>query len=214
MFLLSDELKFPDPAKADREGLLAIGGDLNSERLMLAYRSGIFPWFIHDGVIYWFSPPQRFVLFCSEIKISRSMKRVLKSEKFSVTEDQAFDAVIRSCAQVHKETKGSTWIDDDFISAYNKMHETGRAHSIEVWHEGKLAGGMYGIAVGKIFCGESMFSIENNASKIALIYLCNTKNYDMIDCQVYTSHMKTMGARFIPREEFLELVRKNGINCF
>ena len=212
MFLLSDELKFPPASKADREGLLAIGGDLNLERLMLAYRSGIFPWFIEDGVIYWFSPPKRFVLFCTEIKIGRTMKRVLKSKKFSVTQDTAFDAVIRSCAQVHIATKGSTWIDDEFISAYNKMHETGHAHSIEVWHGEKLAGGMYGIAVGKIFCGESMFSAESNASKVALIHLCTNRKYDVIDCQVYSGHMKTMGARLIPREEFLALVSKNGGN--
>jgi leucyl/phenylalanyl-tRNA--protein transferase len=209
MFLLSDELKFPDPEKTNREGLLAIGGDLNSERLMLAYRQGIFPWFIDDGIIYWFSPPQRFVLFCSEIKTSRSMKRVLKSKKFSVTEDKEFDAVIRNCARVHKATKGNTWIDDDFISAYNKMYETRNAHSIEVWHHGELVGGMYGIAVGKIFCGESMFSIEKNASKVALIHLCNSREFEMIDCQIYSDHMKTMGARLIPRKEFLALVRKN-----
>lgn len=209
MFLLSDELKFPHPAKTGPEGLLAIGGDLSSERLVLAYRSGIFPWFIDDGVIYWFSPPQRFVLFCAEIKISRTMKRVLKSNKFSVTQDKAFGAVIRSCAEVHKATKGNTWIDDHFISAYIKMHESGHAHSIEVWDGEKLAGGMYGITVGKIFCGESMFSMESNASKIALIHLCNTRKYDVIDCQVYTSHLETMGARLIPRDEFLELVSRN-----
>ena len=137
------------------------------------------------------------------------MKRVLRSKKFSVTADKAFDAVIRSCAKIHEATKGNTWIDDNFISAYNKMFEKGNAHSIEVWQEEKLVGGMYGIVVGKIFCGESMFSIESNASKVAVIHLCSTKKYDMIDCQVYTSHMKTMGARLIPRDQFLELVSRN-----
>ena len=203
MVVLNHVLEFPDPQTADREGLLAVGGDLSKERLLLAYRSGIFPWFSHAGIIHWFCPTERMVLFPGELKISRSMKQILNAGKFSVTEDKAFEAVIRNCAHLHTLTKGGTWIDNDFISAYTRLHQLGHAHSIEVWFEEKLAGGLYGIAVGKLFCGESMFSIVSNASKIALIHLCRNKNYSMIDCQVSTRHLQRLGAKVISREEFL-----------
>ncbi|HYV93079.1 MAG TPA: leucyl/phenylalanyl-tRNA--protein transferase [Chitinophagales bacterium] len=216
MIILTDELKFPDPQLANREGLLAIGGDLKPEWLLLAYRSGIFPWFSDGGIIHWFCPAHRFVLFPDEIKISHSLRQILNSKKFGVTEDKEFEAVIHSCAQVHTYTKGNTWIDDDFISAYIKMHELGHAHSLEVWDHETLVGGLYGIVIGpqdssqkKIFCGESMFSVESNASKVALVHLCRSKKYEMIDCQIYTEHLEKMGAKLIPREKFLMLVSKN-----
>lgn len=215
MFLHSNEMEFPDPNNATRDGLLAIGGDLRPERLLLAYQSGIFPWFSDGGIIHWFCPPQRFVLFPDEIKISHSLKQILNSKKFLITEDQAFAAVIRSCARVHSFTKGNTWIDDDFISAYIKMHELGFAHSVETWSEGELVGGLYGIVVSpeysphrKIFCGESMFSIAGNASKVALVHLCKSEKYKMVDCQIYTEHLDKMGAKLIPRDEFLKLVNQ------
>jgi leucyl/phenylalanyl-tRNA--protein transferase len=208
MSVLNHDLKFPDPRKTDRDGLLAVGGDLSSERLLLAYRSGIFPWFSDAGIIHWFCPPQRMVLFPGELKISRSMKKILNAGKFSVTEDRAFEAVIQNCAHQHTLTKGGTWIDDDFISAYTRLYQLGHAHSIEVWFEGKLAGGLYGIAIGKMICGESMFSIVDNASKIAIIHLCRNKNYSMLDCQVPTAHLQRLGAKVISREEFLEWVEK------
>ncbi|MFI5135829.1 MAG: leucyl/phenylalanyl-tRNA--protein transferase [Chitinophagales bacterium] len=202
------ESDFPDPRRTTPEGLLSIGGDLSPERLLRAYRLGIFPWFRDEGLVYWYCPPFRMVLFPSEIKISRSMKQVLNSKKFLVTENKAFADVIRNCSMVQEANHGSTWIDDEFISAYIKMHRLGYAHSIEVWMNEKLVGGLYGIEVGKMYCGESMFSKESNASKAALIHLCLSNKYALIDCQIPTPHLMRMGARMIAREEFLGLVKK------
>ncbi|MEO5674786.1 MAG: leucyl/phenylalanyl-tRNA--protein transferase [Chitinophagales bacterium] len=209
MFILNDELKFPDPGEADEDGLLAIGGDLSPPRLLLAYRSGIFPWFSDGGMIHWFSPPRRFVLFPSSIHISKSMAQLLRSGEFSITQDKAFAQVIQTCANRHRINKGATWIDDSFIKAYTAMHELGYAHSIEVWHDGILAGGLYGIVSGKIFCGESMFSTISNASKAALIHLCRSCSYELIDCQVYTPHLASMGAVLISRDEFHSLIKNS-----
>jgi len=148
------------------------------------------------------------ILIPSEIKISRSLRQVIRSNKFSITEDKAFKEVILQCAEMHAMDKGQTWIDDSFIEAYVKMHELGYAHSVEVWEQENLVGGLYGIALGKIFCGESMFSISSNASKVALVYLCETNNYSMIDCQVPTVHLQSMGACVISRDDFLSLLKK------
>jgi len=199
---------FPDPRKTTTSGLLAVGGNLSPQWLLQAYSSGIFPWFRDEGLIHWYCPPQRMILIPSEIKISRSLRQVIRSNKFSITEDKAFKEVILQCAEMHAMDKGQTWIDDSFIEAYVKMHELGYAHSVEVWEQENLVGGLYGIALGKIFCGESMFSISSNASKVALVYLCETNNYSMIDCQVPTVHLQSMGACVISRDDFLSLLKK------
>lgn len=210
MFFLTDEVWFPDPENSDKDGLLAVGGDFSQERLLLAYRSGIFPWFMYDGLIYWFSVPQRIVLFPEEIHIGRSMEKIMRQNKFRITEDTAFESVIRSCAEVHEENHGSTWINEEFIEAYISLHKSGHAHSVEVWYNEELAGGIYGVVTGKVFCGESMFSRKSNASKAALIHLCKNGKYAMIDGQVPTAHLVSMGARLIPRKEFLQLLGRYG----
>lgn len=206
MTILTHELWFPDSQRTNEDGLLAIGGDLKPDRLLLAYRSGIFPWFMEDGIIYWFCPPARMVLFPEELHISHSMKRTLHSKKFRVTKNQAFEKVIRSCAAVHSQQKSDTWISDEFIEAYTALHHSGHAHSVEVWQQDQLAGGIYGVVIGNIFYGESMFSTVPNASKVALIEVCTGGSYALIDCQVATDHMATMGARTISRNEFLKLI--------
>lgn len=208
MVFLTDELWFPDPQDADEDGLLAIGGDLRPERLLFAYRHGIFPWFMEHEMIYWFCPPRRMVLVPTQIHIGQTMKRVLRLEKFRVTEDKAFEEVIRSCAEYHAIKGSGTWINNHFIDAYVDMFRLGHAHSAEVWFGEELVGGIYGVVVGKIFCGESMFSVKNNASKIAVIHLCKNGKYQLIDCQVPSRHMASLGAQIISRKEFLRLVQK------
>ena len=203
VFLLDSTLAFPDPALADEDGLLAVGGDLMPERLILAYQHGIFPWFSEGDPICWYSPHERFVIFASEIHISRSMSRLIRSGTYTVTFDQAFRDVITHCSAIKRKGQKGTWITADMIAAYIALHERGIAHSIEVWHDGKLIGGMYGVAVGRVFCGESMFSLRPDASKLAMIWLCQNKNYELIDCQLHTSHLESMGARFISREAFM-----------
>lgn len=201
---------FPDPRTADEDGLVAIGGDLSPERLLAAYRSGIFPWFQREGIVFWFCPIQRLVLFPEEVKVSRSMKQMLSSKRFTVTENRAFREVITGCAAHHEATKQSTWIDPMFIRAYCEMHRLGYARSIEVWEGEKLVGGLYGITTGQLFSGESMFSRVSNASKVALIHLCREGGYKLIDCQVPTHHLQSMGARVVHRDHFLKLVRQYG----
>ncbi len=208
MLLLTKDLWFPDPHLADEDGLLAIGGDLSTARLLLAYESGIFPWFMHEGMIFWFCPPERMVLFPDELHISKSMQQLLRSDRFHITTNQAFGRVIQLCAQVHERQQSATWINDDFIHAYNRLHEMGHAVSIECWQQQQLAGGLYGIAVGKVFCGESMFALQPNASKAALIELCKSGKYKVIDCQVETNHLASMGARKISRAAYLKLLNQ------
>lgn len=196
-------LLFPSPYEAEDDGLLAVGGDLRPERLMLAYRMGIFPWYSDDTPILWHSPAERFVLFPNELRVTKSMHQVLRSGKFRVTEDQAFERVIRACAGTVRKDQDGTWITNDMQEAYIELHRAGAAHSVEVWFDGELAGGLYGIEVGDIFCGESMFSSMSNASKVALIHLCREHDYRLIDCQVETTHLESMGARLIPRSDYL-----------
>ena len=185
-----------------------IGGDLSTDRLVLAYRNGIFPWYSDDQPILWWSPDPRCVLFPPDIHISRSLRRTLNQGQFHVTADRAFSRIIRLCGSTRAE---GTWITDDMVAAYTELHRQGIAHSIEIWNRNnELAGGMYGVALGRCFFGESMFSLETNASKVLMVHLANQLrlwDYRMMDCQVESDHLLTMGARSIPRAEFLSILR-------
>jgi leucyl/phenylalanyl-tRNA--protein transferase len=209
VYLLSETLNFPNPRLASKEGLLAVGGDLSQERLLLAYRHGIFPWFTHNEPILWWSPDPRLVLFPNEFYISRSLRKILKKETFQVSMDLAFYRVIAECAQIRIENNESTWIVDDMMEAYCRLHESGFAHSVETWYKGNLAGGLYGVSIGKCFFGESMFARVSNASKIAMAKLADhlkRSRFQLIDCQVATAHLKRLGAREISRDRFLSLL--------
>lgn len=206
MYRLTDALLFPSPEQASDEGIVAVGGDLKPERVMLAYRKGIFPWFESDDFLLWWSPDPRMVLFPDQVKISKSMRAVLRKKQFEVTFNKAFDSVVEACAKVKRFGQNGTWITPGLMEVYSTLHTQGHAHSVEVWEEGVLVGGLYGIDLGTVFCGESMFSKANNASKVALISLAKElkKNkYKLIDCQVPTQHLASMGAESIPRTEFL-----------
>lgn len=207
IFRLDERLLFPDPALAEDDGLLAIGGDLSIERLLLAYQNGIFPWYSEDEPILWFSPHERFVLYPDELKISKSMQRVLKSGRFNITINKAFEQVIAACSKAPRPGQDGTWITADMQAAYITMNKKGHAHSVEVWDQGELVGGLYGVRVNNVFCGESMFSKVSNASKAALIYLCQSEKYSLIDCQVYTPHLESMGARMIGRGEYVAILK-------
>jgi len=207
MFFLGDELSFPPVGRANEYGLLAIGGDLSMDRLKLAYRSGIFPWYSQGQPISWYSPDPRMVLFPDELKISKSMRQIIRSKRFKVTFNQSFENVISNCKTIDRslQDQDSTWITDEMQQAYINLHQEGWAKSIEVWENNELVGGLYGVEVGSVFCGESMFSKVSNASKMALIALSenNTTPYTLIDCQVYNEHLASLGAREISRERFL-----------
>ncbi len=209
IFRLDKRLIFPDPALAEPDGLLAVGGDLGADRLMLAYESGIFPWYSDDTPILWYSPHERFVLFPNELRISKSMKQVLRSGRFTVTHDTCFEKVIEACSAMPRKGQDGTWITDDMKEAYTRLHLKGLAHSVEIWEQEKLVGGLYGVAVGRVFCGESMFSLVSNASKTALIALRNSGKYDLIDCQLHTEHLTSMGARVISRKEYVAILQNN-----
>jgi len=206
MFFLDDRLEFPPVQNANAEGLLAAGGDLSSERLVLAYKSGIFPWFNEDSMILWWSPNPRMVLFPKNIKISKSMQKVMKSGQFELTKNTCFDRVLKQCAGIKREGQQGTWITNDMKDAYIKLHQEGFAKSYEVWENEELVGGLYGIDLGHIFCGESMFSTVSNASKFAFIHLAKdlqTEDYKLIDCQLHTPHLASLGAEEISRTDFL-----------
>lgn len=212
VFLLNDTVEFPSPQLASNIGLLAVGGDLSEERLLLAYRMGIFPWFSEGEPIMWWSPDPRLVLYPEEIQISKSLKKTIAKGTFTVTLDSAFDAVIRGCAEARRKNNEGTWILGEMIDAYNQLHASGVAHSIEAWHKGELAGGLYGIALGGCFFGESMFSKISDASKVAFVTLVEhlrTRSFHMIDCQVTTDHLKRFGAREIPRSDFLSQIKQS-----
>ena len=210
MVLLGKELVFPPVEMASAEGILAFGGDLQPERLMLAYRNGIFPWYNQGEPIIWYSPADRMVLFPQELHVSRSMKQVIRNNDFKITWNTAFEQVISHCQKSPRKDQLGTWITDDMKEAYIQLHELGFAKSIEVWDGEELIGGLYGIDLGHIFCGESMFSKVSNTSKLAFIHLVETlkkKNYKLIDCQVYNEHLESLGAREISREEFMRLLK-------
>jgi leucyl/phenylalanyl-tRNA--protein transferase len=207
IFQLSEsELWFPEPELAEEDGLLAIGGDLSAERLVFAYQSGIFPWFSDDTPILWYAPHKRFVLLPDRLKVSKSMQKLLNTEKFKITFDTAFPEVIKACASISREDQDGTWITSSMQLAYIELFRLGIAHSVEVWENDQLAGGLYGIHMNSVFCGESMFSKVSNASKAALIWLCQNKTYKLIDCQVHTSHLESLGAGFISMEEYLDFL--------
>ncbi|WP_281541489.1 leucyl/phenylalanyl-tRNA--protein transferase [Maribacter aestuarii] len=207
---LTDRLEFPPLDSANSEGLLAVGGDLCSERLLLAYQNGIFPWFNDDSLIMWWSPDPRMVLFPENIKISKSMRKVMRSGQFRITKNTCFAEVVQQCAAVSRREQDGTWITRDMASAYVELHRKGYAKSYEVWENDNLVGGLYGVDLGHIFCGESMFSLSSNASKYAFIQLAKElrkKNYALIDCQLYTEHLASLGAEEIPRQEFIKILK-------
>lgn len=205
--------QFPDVELAlrDPDGLLAVGGDLGTKRLMAAYRNGIFPWYNQDQPILWWSPNPRTVLFPERLHVSRSLQKVLAKNCYSVTLDTAFTRVIKACAEPRRGAANGTWITAAMINAYSKLHRLGMAHSVESWHEGELAGGIYGVAVGRVFFGESMFSRRANASKVAFVHLVQWLRdwgYVLLDCQIHSEHLARFGAESIPRAEFMHLLRE------
>ena len=207
VFLLNEELYFPDPNEAVGDGLLAVGGDLSPDRLLLAYEKGIFPWYNPRDPILWWSPDPRCVLFPEKLHISKSMRNILNRDMFQVKADTAFEQVLRKCKNAPRDQEG-TWISEDIVQAYCKLHELGMAHSVETWKDGKLVGGLYGVSIGRMFFGESMFTEANNASKVAFIRLVRTLqrlDFEVIDCQIYNEHLGSLGAENISRKEFLKL---------
>lgn len=208
LFVIDKELSFPPVHLAEPDGLLAIGGDLSEERLLLAYRNGIFPWYEGEHILWW-CPDPRFVLFPDELKVTKSMKQVLKKKELIFTINKAFEQVINNCKTTSRKGQEGTWITDEVKKAYILMHKKGYAHSAEVWKNDKLVGGLYGIKLGKVFFGESMFSYETNASKFAFINYVQhllSERIDLIDCQVYTEHLESLGAKMIDRKEFIVLL--------
>ncbi len=210
MYFLSKDLYFPPVDKASTEGVLAIGGDLSVERLLLAYRSGIFPWFNEDEPILWWSPPERMVVVPSIYKVSKSIRNLLNQNKFQITFNQNFREVISNCQQVGRKDQDGTWISEDIVESYTKLHEMGIAKSVEVWQNEKLVGGLYGVDLGHIFCGESMFSKLPNASKVAFVTLINylkENNYKLLDCQVHNDHLEKLGAFEVSRDIFMKVLK-------
>ena len=209
MYYLSEALIFPNVSQTHSSGIIALGGDLSIERLQLAYKSGIFPWFEDGEPITWWSPNPRMVLFLDELIVSKSMRNILNRNSFKVTFNENFRAVISNCQKIKRDGQNGTWITNDMIEAYCKLHEVGVAKSVEVWLEGELVGGLYGMDLGHIFCGESMFSKVSNASKIAFIALVRhlqKENYRLLDCQVYNEHLESLGCREIERDEFMKFL--------
>ncbi len=210
MHFLTEELTFPPVQESSPEGLLAVGGDLSTERLLLAYQSGIFPWFEDGDPILWWSPVERMVLFPDEFKVSKSMRNIINQGIFQVTFNKAFREVMLNCQSVKREGQYGTWISDDMLEAYCKLHELGKAMSVEVWQNDTLVGGLYGVDMFPVFCGESMFSRVSNASKMAFIALVNylkTNNYKLLDSQIYNDHLHSLGCREIPRSAFLKILK-------
>ncbi|MDB4303916.1 leucyl/phenylalanyl-tRNA--protein transferase [Desulfosarcina sp.] len=204
MHYLTDKLWFPKVNEANPDGILAIGGDLTPERLLLAYQNGIFPWFDNEEPILWWSPDPRYVLFPEKLKVSKSMNQILRNNDYRITINEAFNQVIEQCAKIKRDGQVGTWITNSMIEAYTKLNELGYAISVEVWRDNILVAGLYGIDLGNgIFCGESMFTLESNASKAGFISFIQNSDYKLIDCQVYTNHLESLGAEDISREHFL-----------
>lgn len=214
-YLPDDDFRvFPQPDRAEPSGLIAVSRDLHEDRTLLAYANGMFPWFEEDGHYFWFTPDPRLVLFPKELRIHKSMRSIFNQGKFRFSLDTCFEAVMRACATMPRNEPGpdNTWINDHFISTYNRLHERGFAHSVEVWEADQLVGGLYGISIGKIFFGESMFAIVPNASKagfIALVRALENAGFWLVDCQVETPHLLSLGARGISRTMFYDYLEKN-----
>lgn len=207
IYRLFDEPIFPDPEHADPDGLLAVGGDLTSERLISAYSTGVFPWYAENSPILWWSTDPRLVLFPEELHIPRSLRRVLNKNEFTITFDTAFDKVIQACANKCRPEQDGTWLVEEMIEAYTQLHKLGLCHSVEAWKDGELAGGLYGISLGRAFFGESMFFSEPDASKVAFVRLVQTLarwDFMLVDCQQTTSHLQRFGAREVSRRNFLD----------
>ena len=210
MYYVSKPLFFPPVSEANADGILAVGGDLSPERLQLAYNSGIFPWFEEDDPILWWSPNPRMVLFLDDLVVSKSMRNILNRKKFKVTFNQDFRGVISNCQKIKREGQQGTWITNEMIEAYCKLNQLGIAKSVEVWEEDELVGGLYGVDLGTIFCGESMFSKVSNASKVAFIHWTRhlkANNYKLLDCQIYNPHLESLGCREIARDQFIEILK-------
>lgn len=207
MKFLDHNIEFPDVSLASKEGIIAIGGDLSPERLLLAYKSGIFPWFDNEEPVIWWSPDPRFVLFPNKLKVSKSMKQVLRNKDFVVTINKDFEAVIDECSLIKRDGQKGTWITQNMKDAYINLHKLGYAKSIEVWLDDQLVGGLYGVDLDNgVFCGESMFSKVSNASKVGFITFLQNTDYKLIDCQIYTNHLDSLGAEDISRSEFLNFL--------
>ena len=209
MVRLGDDHIFPSPRSANEHGVVAYGGDLNPNRIIQAYRQGIFPWFESDGNLLWWSPNPRMILYPEKIKISKSLKLVIKKNTFKVTFNKDFEEVIESCSNIKRLGQKGTWITSGLKESFLQLHEKGLAMSVEVWKDSKIVGGLYGLDLGNVFCGESMFSKSSNASKVALVYLSSElrkNNYKFIDCQIPTEHLKSMGGEEVSRDDFLKLL--------
>ena len=211
VYLLTEKPIFPPPQMATQDGLLAVGGDLSPERLLQAYRKGIFPWYAEHEPIMWWSPDPRLVLYPRQLYVTKSLRKIINQRKFRITFDQAFGRVIEACATTHAAGREGTWIVTDMRDAYLRLHDLGYAHSVEAWQGDQLAGGLYGVSLGRSFFGESMFTLVSNASKVALVALVRQLErmaFDMVDCQIRTEHLMRFGAQLIPRRRFLkELTR-------
>ena len=214
-YSLDSRLIFPHPSLADEDGLLAIGGDLHVERLLLAYQHGIFPWFSEETPILWYAPLERFVLLPQELRVRKSKRQFMRKGNYNTTHDTAFAEVIQRCANIKRTDQRDTWITKDMQEAYIHLHQLGYAHSIETYNDnGVLVGGLYGIQIGKVFCGESMFTLAPNASKLALIHLCQHFNFELIDCQIHSDHLASLGAKLIPAAAYYEILRKQKTEPF
>lgn len=211
LYLNPDEISFPDPAFVDSDsGLLAVGGDLSPERLLFAYQTGLFPWFNEGEEILWWCPDPRFVLFPSEVKVSKSMRKILNSGKFVFTQNQCFEEVMRQCKNVYRKDQDGTWISDELIESFSILNKFGYAKSFEIWQDENLVGGFYGIQIGRVFCGESMFSKVSNASKAGFLnFVLNEPGIELIDCQIHSDHLQSLGANMISKHEYLKILRQN-----
>ena len=207
MIWLSEKIAFPSYENATNNGVLALGGDLSEKRLIHAYKNGIFPWFSEGETIVWYCPAERMVLYPEELKVSKSMRQVLKKNNYLISENTAFEEVIFNCKNIERNDALGTWVTNEMEQAYLKLHNMGIAKSIEVWQGDELVGGLYGVEVGSVFCGESMFSKISNASKLAFIHLVRKGGYKLIDCQVHNAHLESLGAREISRNQFLQLLK-------
>lgn len=210
MYFLTKELYFPPVEEASYEGILAVGGDLSVDRLMLAYNNGIFPWFDADEPILWWSPSDRMVVNPMDYKVSKSLRNIINRNIFEVTIDKDFESVIKNCQKIERKGQDGTWISDAIVKSYTKLHQLGKAKSFEVWQNGELVGGLYGVDLGHVFCGESMFSKVPNASKVAFVKLVEflkQNNYKLLDCQVHNDHLEKLGAFEISRTTFMMILK-------